>query len=69
VNAYRDVAITFTSRQEKSSYNGKDVSGHYHFTDVWVKKTDAGRSFLHTARGTNRAARRKVTSGTMQVPP
>jgi hypothetical protein len=50
VNAYRDVAITFTSRQEKSSYNGKDVSGHYHFTDVWVKKD--GRWQVVSSHGT-----------------
>jgi ketosteroid isomerase-like protein len=38
VNVYGDVAIAFTSQQEKSEYAGKDTSGHYHFTDVWVKR-------------------------------
>jgi ketosteroid isomerase-like protein len=38
VNAYGDAAVAFTSQQEKSQYDGKDTSGHYHYTDVWVKK-------------------------------
>jgi ketosteroid isomerase-like protein len=38
VNAYGDVAVAFTSQEEKSRYEGTDVSGHYHFTDVWAKK-------------------------------
>jgi ketosteroid isomerase-like protein len=38
VNVYGEVAIAFTSQQEQSAYNGKDTSGHYHFTDVWVKR-------------------------------
>jgi ketosteroid isomerase-like protein len=38
VNVYGDTAVSFTSQEEKSSYDGKDISGHYHFTDVWVKK-------------------------------
>jgi len=38
VNAYGDMAVAFTSQEEKSRYAGKDVSGHYHYTDVWVKK-------------------------------
>lgn len=38
VNTYGDVAVAFTSQEEKSSYKGKDMSGHYHYTDVWVKK-------------------------------
>src|SRR5580765_247933 len=37
VNVYGDVAIAFTSQKEVSEYAGKDTSGHYHFTDVWVK--------------------------------
>ena len=40
VNVYGDVAVAFTSQKEKSQYAGKDTSGHYHFTDVWVKKGD-----------------------------
>ena len=38
VNIYGDVAVAFTSQKESSEYAGKDTSGHYHFTDVWVKK-------------------------------
>ena len=38
VNVYGTTAVSFTSQEEKSKYGGKDTSGHYHFTDVWVKK-------------------------------
>lgn len=38
VNSYGNVAVAFTSQEEMSSYNGNDLSGHYHYTDVWVKK-------------------------------
>jgi ketosteroid isomerase-like protein len=38
VNVYGTTAVSFTSQEEKSKYAGKDTSGHYHFTDVWVKK-------------------------------
>jgi len=38
VNIYGDVAIAFTSQRESSQYDGTETSGHYHFTDVWVKK-------------------------------
>ena len=38
VNPYGNVAVAFTSQEEKSSYNGTDLSGHYHYTDVWVKR-------------------------------
>jgi len=38
VNVYGDTAVVFTSQQEKSKYNGKENSGHYHFTNVWVKR-------------------------------
>lgn len=38
VNVYGDAAVSYTSQQEKSKYNGKDNSGHFHFTNVWVKK-------------------------------
>ena len=34
VDVYGDTAVAFTSQQEKSKYNGKDNSGHYHFTNV-----------------------------------
>jgi ketosteroid isomerase-like protein len=38
VNVYGTTAVSFTSQEEKSTYGGKNTSGHYHFTDVWVKK-------------------------------
>ena len=38
VTVYGDTAVAFTSQQEKSRYDGRDTSGHYHYTDVWVKK-------------------------------
>ena len=38
VNVYGNVAVAFTSQEEKSHYAGTDTSGHYHYTDVWVKK-------------------------------
>ena len=38
VNVYGNVAVAFTSQEEKSRYGGVDTSGHYHYTDVWVKK-------------------------------
>jgi ketosteroid isomerase-like protein len=38
VNVYGNTAVAFTSQQEKSKVDGKDNSGHYHFTNVWVKR-------------------------------
>jgi ketosteroid isomerase-like protein len=38
VNVYGNTAVVFTSQQEKSKYDGKENSGHYHFTNVWVKR-------------------------------
>ena len=38
VNVYGTTAVSFTSQEEKSTYEGQQTSGHYHFTDVWVKK-------------------------------
>ena len=37
VNVFGNTAVSFTSQEEKSKYEGKDTSGHYHYTDVWVK--------------------------------
>jgi len=37
-NVYGDTAVAFTSQEEQSSYAGQDVSGHYHYTDVWVRR-------------------------------
>ncbi|MGO9065872.1 MAG: DUF4440 domain-containing protein [Myxococcaceae bacterium] len=36
VQVLGDVAIVTGSDDEKSSYKGKDISGHYVWTDVWV---------------------------------
>jgi len=36
VNAYGDMAVAFASQEEKSRYAGTDISGHYHYTNVWV---------------------------------
>jgi ketosteroid isomerase-like protein len=38
VNVYETAAVTFASQDEKSTYLGKDNSGHYHFTNTWIKK-------------------------------
>jgi ketosteroid isomerase-like protein len=38
VNVYGNAAVAFASQEEKSKYDGKDISGHYHYTDVWVKR-------------------------------
>ena len=37
VNVFGNTAVAFASQEEKSKYEGKDTSGHYHYTDVWVK--------------------------------
>jgi ketosteroid isomerase-like protein len=37
VNVYGNTAVSFTSQEEKSNYEGKNTSGHYHFTDTWIK--------------------------------
>jgi ketosteroid isomerase-like protein len=37
VNVFGDSAVAFTSQEEKSKYAGKDFSGHYHYTDFWIK--------------------------------
>jgi ketosteroid isomerase-like protein len=38
VRVFGDVAIVTGSDDEKSSYKGKDTSGHYVWTDVFVKR-------------------------------
>ena len=40
VNAYGGFAVAFASQQEKSRYAGTDISGHYHYTNVWVNRDD-----------------------------
>jgi len=50
VNVYGTTAVSFTSQEEKSHYAGTETSGHYHFTDVWVKKD--GRWQVVASHGT-----------------
>ena len=38
VRVYGDVAIVFGLETEKSKIHGKDMSGQYRFTDVFVKR-------------------------------
>jgi ketosteroid isomerase-like protein len=38
VRVYGDTAIVYGLETEKSSYQGKDISGQYRFTDVFVKR-------------------------------
>jgi ketosteroid isomerase-like protein len=38
VNVFGNTAVAFTSQNEISTYGNQDFSGHYHYTDVWVKK-------------------------------
>ena len=38
VNVYGNTAVAFTSQRENSKSGGEDCSGHYFYTDVWVKK-------------------------------
>jgi len=38
VRVFGDTAIVTSSDDEKSSYKGKDTSGHYTWTDVFVKR-------------------------------
>ena len=40
VNVYGDTAVAFASQDEKSRYGNTDISGHYHYTNVWVKRGD-----------------------------
>jgi ketosteroid isomerase-like protein len=40
VNVYGDTAVAFASQNEKSRYGATDISGHYHYTNVWVKRSD-----------------------------
>jgi hypothetical protein len=61
VNTYGDVAVAFASQEEKSHYGKTDTSGHYHFTDVWVKKD--GRWQVVASHGTRYAEGRKASEG------
>jgi hypothetical protein len=58
VNTYGDAAVAFTSQEEKSHYGADDTSGHYHYTDVWVKKD--GRWQVVASHGTRYAEGHKA---------
>jgi ketosteroid isomerase-like protein len=61
VNVYGDTAVCFSSQEEKSKYEGKDTSGHYHFTDTWVKKDGKWQVVAsHGTRFDKRAAGEKA---------
>jgi uncharacterized protein (TIGR02246 family) len=38
VRVFGDTAVATYGQTEKSEYKGKDNSGHYVYTDVWVKR-------------------------------
>src|SRR5262249_52585348 len=38
VSVFGNTAVAFTSQTEISKYGDEDFSGHYHYTDVWIKK-------------------------------
>jgi ketosteroid isomerase-like protein len=38
VNVFGNTAIAFTSQEEKSRYANEDFSGHYHYTNVWLRR-------------------------------
>lgn len=50
VNAYGDFAVAFASQQEKSRYANRDISGHYHYTNVWARRD--GRWQVVASQGT-----------------
>ena len=50
VNVYGNTAVALTSQEEKSRYDGRDTSGHFHFTDVWVNRD--GRWQVVASHGT-----------------
>lgn len=37
-NVYGDTAVAYTSQEETSTYAGEDTSGHYHYTNVWLRR-------------------------------
>ena len=63
VNVYGTTAVSFISQEEKSKYEGKDTSGHYHFTDVWAKKDGNWQAVAsHGTRYDEPAANEKPTA-------
>jgi ketosteroid isomerase-like protein len=49
VNVFGNTAVAFTSQNEISTYGNEDFSGHYHYTDVWVKRN--GRWLVVASHG------------------
>ncbi len=49
LRVFGDTAVVTSSDDEKSSYKGKDTSGHWTWTDVLVKRQGAGRRRLRKA--------------------
>ena len=50
VHVYGDTAVVTGRNTIKATWKGKDISGPYRFTDVFVKETGAGRSPRHSQR-------------------
>jgi ketosteroid isomerase-like protein len=48
-NIYGNTAVAFTSQKEISRYGDSEFSGHYHYTNVWVKKN--GRWLVVASHG------------------
>jgi len=46
VRVFGDVAVVTGTQDEKSSYKGKDSSGHYVWTDVFVKRQGKWRAVV-----------------------
>jgi hypothetical protein len=49
VRLFGDAAVVTMGQNEKSRHGNQDFSGHYLFTDVWVKKN--GQWFAITSHG------------------
>lgn len=55
VRVYGDTAIVHGLETEKSSYKGKDISGQYRFTDVFMKRDGQWRALAtHVTRVENK---------------
>lgn len=63
VNVYGTTAVSFTSQEEKSKYAGKDTSGHYYYTDVWVKKDGRWQAVASHGSPYDRPAAREKIQG------
>lgn len=50
VRVFTDTAVASYGQTEKSTYQGKDTSGHYVYTDVWAKRN--GKWQVISSQGT-----------------